>query len=39
MALPELHISAGRRGLEVALAPAELVRLTTATLAAIGRAD
>lgn len=39
MALPELHISAGRRGLEVALAPAELVRLTAATLAAIGRAD
>lgn len=39
MALPELHISAGRRGLEVALAPAELIRLTAATLAAIGRAD
>ena len=39
MALPELHISTGRRGLEVALAPAELVRLTAATLAAIGRAD
>ena len=39
MALPELHISAGRRGLEMALAPAELVRLTAATLAAIGRAD
>lgn len=37
MALPEMHISAGRRGLEVALAPADLVRLVSATVAPIGR--
>lgn len=37
MALAEMHISAGRRGLEVALAPADLVRLVSATIAPIGR--
>ena len=38
MALTEVHVSAGRRGLEVALAPADLVRLVSATVAPIGRA-
>lgn len=33
----EVLVSAGRRGLDVALAPADLVRLTRATLAPIGR--
>ena len=37
MALADMHISAGRRGLEVALAPADLVRLVSATVASIGR--
>ena len=37
MALAEMHVSAGRRGLEVALAPADLVRLSNATVAPIGR--
>ena len=37
MALADMHISAGRRGLEVALAPADLVRLVSATVAPIGR--
>ncbi len=32
-----VHVSAGRRGLDVALAPADLVRLTGATVAPIGR--
>jgi len=32
-----VYISAGRRGLQLALAPADLVRLTGATLAAIAR--
>ncbi|HVQ94059.1 MAG TPA: Cys-tRNA(Pro) deacylase [Mycobacteriales bacterium] len=32
-----VFVSAGRRGLEIELAPADLVRLTAATLAAIGR--
>ncbi len=35
---PTVLVSAGRRGLEVSLAPADLVALTTATVAAIGRA-
>ena len=30
-----IHVSAGRRGLEVELAPADLQRLTRATLASI----
>jgi len=33
-----VYVSAGRRGLQVALAPADLVRLTGATLARIARA-
>lgn len=37
-ALPALHVSAGRRGLEVELAPADLLRLTTGHYAAIGKA-
>jgi Cys-tRNA(Pro)/Cys-tRNA(Cys) deacylase len=35
VALPTVYVSAGRRGLEVELAPADLVRLTDATVAAI----
>ena len=35
-ALPALHVSAGRRGLEVELAPQDLARLTGAQFAAIG---
>jgi Cys-tRNA(Pro)/Cys-tRNA(Cys) deacylase len=34
---PTVFVSAGRRGLEVELAPADLVRLTTAILAPIAR--
>jgi Cys-tRNA(Pro)/Cys-tRNA(Cys) deacylase len=37
-ALPVVHVSAGRRGLEVALAPADLLQLTAGSYAAIGRA-
>lgn len=37
-ALPAIHVSAGRRGLEVELAPDELVRLTGAHVARLGRA-
>lgn len=33
LAHPTIHVSAGRRGLELALAPADLVRLTRATVA------
>jgi len=36
-ALERLHVSGGRRGLEIALAPADLQRLTGARLAAIAR--
>lgn len=36
-ALTEMHVSAGRRGLEVALAPADLTALTDATYAPIGK--
>lgn len=36
--LPAIHVSAGRRGLEVELAPADLARLTDARFAPIGRA-
>jgi Cys-tRNA(Pro)/Cys-tRNA(Cys) deacylase len=35
VALPTVYVSAGRRGLEVELAPADLVRLTDATVAPI----
>ncbi|MEU7423928.1 Cys-tRNA(Pro) deacylase [Streptomyces sp. NPDC040750] len=35
---PTICVSAGRRGLEVELAPGELARLTAAVLAPIGRA-
>lgn len=35
--LQRVHVSAGRRGLEIALDPAELVRLCEATTAAIAR--
>ncbi len=34
---PTVYVSAGRRGLEVELAPADLLRLTDATTAAITR--
>ncbi|MDR6233011.1 Cys-tRNA(Pro) deacylase [Pseudomonas oryzihabitans] len=36
--LPTIHVSAGRRGLEVALAPAELARLLEAPFVPIGKA-
>jgi Cys-tRNA(Pro)/Cys-tRNA(Cys) deacylase len=36
--LPTVLVSAGRRGLDVEVAPADLVTLTSATTAAIGRA-
>ncbi|MBT2209845.1 MULTISPECIES: Cys-tRNA(Pro) deacylase [Actinomadura] len=36
-ALGTLYVSAGRRGLEIELSPADLVRLTGAVLAAIAR--
>ncbi|MCF7749493.1 Cys-tRNA(Pro) deacylase [Bacillus subtilis subsp. subtilis] len=36
-ALPVVHVSAGRRGLEVALAPADLLQLTGGAYAPIGR--
>lgn len=35
--LPIVHVSAGRRGLEVALAPADLLQLTGGTYASIGK--
>ena len=35
--LPTVYVSAGRRGLEIELAPADLVRLTDAVLAGIAR--
>jgi Cys-tRNA(Pro)/Cys-tRNA(Cys) deacylase len=37
LAFPTVQVSAGRRGLQVELAPAELVRLTRARTAPIGR--
>lgn len=37
LALETVHVSAGRRGLEIALAPADLVRLAGATVAVIAR--
>lgn len=36
---PEIYVSAGRRGLEIALAPAGLIALTGGLLAAIGRSS
>jgi Cys-tRNA(Pro)/Cys-tRNA(Cys) deacylase len=36
---PTVFVSAGRRGLDVALAPDDLVRVTGAVLAPIGRPD
>jgi len=33
LAHPTIHVSTGRRGLELALVPADLVRLTRATVA------
>ena len=37
LAHDEIYVSAGRRGLEIALAPQDLVTLTEATLASISR--
>lgn len=37
LALPAIHVSAGRRGLELRLAPTVLAHLTAATLAPIAR--
>lgn len=36
---PEVYVSAGRRGLEIALAPADLLALTRGTAAPIARRD
>ncbi|AXA66170.1 MULTISPECIES: Cys-tRNA(Pro) deacylase [Pseudomonas] len=36
--LPSIHVSAGRRGLEVALAPTDLARLLNALFVPIGKA-
>lgn len=36
-AFPTIYVSAGRRGLELELLPADLVRLTAATVAALAR--
>ena len=38
VALPTVFVSAGRRGLEVELAPADLIRLTNATVAPLAAA-
>jgi Cys-tRNA(Pro)/Cys-tRNA(Cys) deacylase len=38
MEWPEVFVSAGRRGLEIALAPADLVKLTGAQVAPVSRA-
>ncbi|WP_406295728.1 Cys-tRNA(Pro) deacylase [Embleya sp. NBC_00888] len=37
LTLPTIYVSAGRRGLEIELAPTDLIRLTTATTASVGR--
>jgi Cys-tRNA(Pro)/Cys-tRNA(Cys) deacylase len=39
LALPAIFVSGGRRGLEIELAPADLVRLTGAAVAPIGHPD
>lgn len=39
LALSQIHVSAGRRGLEITLAPADLVRLCDATIADLSRPD
>ena len=39
LSLPCVHVSAGRRGLEIALAPADLLLLTRGRTAAIARAS
>ena len=39
LALPAVYVSAGRRGLQVRLAPADLLRVTGARTAAIRRSD
>lgn len=39
LGLPTMHVSAGRRGLEIELAPGDLVRLTGARTAKISRKD
>ncbi len=39
LALPTMLVSAGRRGLQVEVAPADLIRMTEASVAAIARAD
>jgi Cys-tRNA(Pro)/Cys-tRNA(Cys) deacylase len=36
---PTMYVSAGRRGLEIEIAPADLIALTDATIAAIAAAD
>jgi Cys-tRNA(Pro)/Cys-tRNA(Cys) deacylase len=38
LALATIFVSAGRRGLQVELAPADLVRITAAVVAPIARA-
>jgi Cys-tRNA(Pro)/Cys-tRNA(Cys) deacylase len=37
LALPRMYVSAGRRGLELALTPADLLRLTRGTTAPVAR--
>lgn len=39
LGFPTIYVSAGRRGLEVELSPADLVRLTSATTATVVRPD
>ncbi len=39
LALPAVYVSAGRRGLQVSLSPADLVTVTGATTAPVGRAS
>lgn len=39
ISLSRVHVSAGRRGLEIAIAPADLVALTGARVAAIARSS
>lgn len=37
LTLPTIYVSAGRRGLEIELTPTDLIRLTTAVTASVGR--